>query len=677
MRVLFQLGLLVAFGAFASSCIITEAIHFDPPAGIDQSGSCMCAVCWDRPFCESGATGEFVTRALPTDPCPNDMLGNPMEASTASTRVAGFGLARGAFHCIQPMGRDVDATDNLVDGLCPVDDILRAHLENVDPCIDIPIECRPRTGVDCHDPIPPTPCPPEFMVGATRRACGDNMGDESLQQGQIHATDKLITECGIWGRDVPNGAHPSRYCYVACIQDFPPGSGGGLSCNPLVEDPPEITQSSFPWHLDPAVSGGTIRTPAGEVVPVGLAGQIYLHAPRCAALVSCPVSIPWLEAYVPGDLVVGGYTVHEARLQNPAPIFGATFMIGSAASSPFQLDAGAVLYVTGDVEGHGISEFIFTAPSALIGEINWTLRTFVVTGTFTHSSGAALDIEIHGAIPNLLPIANAGPDQTLECTSPDGAVAHVSALASRDPDGGIQDMISAWWTTQGNAFDLSINGFTADLAVPLGSRHYDLVISDRWGAMSADEVVITVQDTAGPIFETIGMPAGDCLPSDEQVYIFHLGSEIVPQSVDVCSAFTPTYRIVGVASNQPDTGPADVAFGQNALCVRGEQQRRSPTQPSPRTYTVLVQATDEHGNSTTSAVQIHVPDRRAGETCPNGNAAVSTVPNINDPRCTTGGPPPTCQCRTSPIPMTAFPLAVGLGVIAVAAVRRGRRRSRS
>jgi len=46
-------------------------------------------------------------------------------------------------------------------------------------------------------------------------------------------------------------------------------------------------------------------------------------------------------------------------------------------------------------------------------------------------------------IPNLPPTANAGPDQTVECTSPSGANVMLDGSASSDPNG---DALTFTWT---------------------------------------------------------------------------------------------------------------------------------------------------------------------------------------------------------------------------------------
>lgn len=680
-------SLLTAWGILgAPGCLITGHVELQPPDGLLEQGSCMCAVCWDRPFCLS-PTGEVATPA-PDGSCPLDSLGVPMEASVPATAVNIYPEDRiRDFYCIQPMGRDVDATDDVhSDGLsedvCPADEEARARLENVDPCVDVPEACRPLTGMDCGDPPGGPACPAGTMVGARRTGCGparlpDGSFDETL--GRLRAREKVLDSCAVWGRDVPSGATPARYCFTACIGDIEPRSGpfgGGthLACDPELVDPPEVTQSSFPWRLEGSGSEATLTSPSGATTTVALLGDVALHAPSCGPLTDCAVALPWVGAYVDGEVVLDGYVVRNVRMTNVEPIRGATLEGGTGAVSSFELASGAVFYLTGEVDGLGLGQWVFTSPEPLGGTLDWTSRRFEIAGTFSHESGASLALVLRGGLPNYLPIADAGPDLVAECQGPEGALVPLSALGSSDPDGGLNSLISAWWTTRGNAFDLTANGFTTTVLVPLGSREYDLTVSDRWGAMSADEVLVTVSDTSGPVIDEVSLPAGDCLLPDGTLRLFRLGEEIVASGADVCSEVEPTYRIVSVTSNQP-VGAGDVVFGDGALCLRAQQTDSGTGQPAHRYYTVTVEATDAAGNTSTDATTVTIVDLPSGM-CQDGPASAPIVP-AGDARCTEGGPaepPPGCGCRLGA--GTGESALGAAGVLALLVLLRGRRRRR-
>jgi len=97
----------------------------------------------------------------------------------------------------------------------------------------------------------------------------------------------------------------------------------------------------------------------------------------------------------------------------------------------------------------------------------------------------------HGAA-NQPPIANAGPDQVLEATSPAGATAILSAAASSDLDG---DPLSFTWT---GPFG-TLTGISISPTLPLGTTKVMLAVNDGHGNIANASVNITVRDTTPPV----------------------------------------------------------------------------------------------------------------------------------------------------------------------------------
>lgn len=91
---------------------------------------------------------------------------------------------------------------------------------------------------------------------------------------------------------------------------------------------------------------------------------------------------------------------------------------------------------------------------------------------------------------NQAPIADAGPDQTVEATGPDGAQVTLDASGSYDPD---DDILTYTWTWAGG----SATGINPTVTLPLGTTTVTLEVFDGQ-LYDTDTVEVTVQDTIPP-----------------------------------------------------------------------------------------------------------------------------------------------------------------------------------
>ncbi len=92
---------------------------------------------------------------------------------------------------------------------------------------------------------------------------------------------------------------------------------------------------------------------------------------------------------------------------------------------------------------------------------------------------------------NLSPVADAGVNQTVECTSVDGAEVQLDGSGSSDPDG---DPLTYSWTWDGE----STTGVSPTVVLPLGTTTITLVVNDGTADSDPDTVDITVEDTTPP-----------------------------------------------------------------------------------------------------------------------------------------------------------------------------------
>jgi hypothetical protein len=105
---------------------------------------------------------------------------------------------------------------------------------------------------------------------------------------------------------------------------------------------------------------------------------------------------------------------------------------------------------------------------------------------------------------NRPPVADAGPDQILECDGSGKATALLDGSGSSDPDstaGTNDDIVAYAWTEGPQTLETSV---TASVSLGLGVHGVTLTVTDRAGATGSDDALVNVQDTLPP---TIACPA--------------------------------------------------------------------------------------------------------------------------------------------------------------------------
>jgi len=286
-----------------------------------------------------------------------------------------------------------------------------------------------------------------------------------------------------------------------------------------------------------------------------------------------------------------------------------SFMIGAGWGS-----YGLRGYVDGELKG---IEVVNPANiSGTLGNIEAGERNFSVQIHAEEPPGEEeekeLDAFLVGIVDNVKPVAQAGPDRQVECTSPTMTFVVLDGRMSYDPDP--NDFISHYqwfkWNKEQNKWAGISNQPVVPLNLPLGEYPFALHVYDLKLGADKDDLNVKVVDTTPPQLEV--SPIDVCLwPPNHKLAKFELGQEIQTLVQDVCDP-NPSLAIVGVTSNEPDDGQGDghttgdIRWNTSSACVRLKVERSGIGYG--RIYTIRLNAWDHTGgNETYVDVFVRVP----------------------------------------------------------------------
>ena len=200
---------------------------------------------------------------------------------------------------------------------------------------------------------------------------------------------------------------------------------------------------------------------------------------------------------------------------------------------------------------------------------------------------------------NRPPVADAGPDQTVEQDSHAGASVTVDGSGSYDPD---NDSLTYSWTWDGG----SATGVSPTVVLPLGTTTITLVVNDGKVDSDPDTVDITVVDTTPPTIHSVSASPDVLWPPNHKM----VEVTVTVVATDICDA-APVCWILGVNSNEPINGPGDGntepdwEYTDEPLVVL--LRAESAGVGTGRVYSILVECMDASGNITTAMVEVIVP----------------------------------------------------------------------
>ena len=202
-------------------------------------------------------------------------------------------------------------------------------------------------------------------------------------------------------------------------------------------------------------------------------------------------------------------------------------------------------------------------------------------------------------IVNMPPVANAGQDQTVECSAPTTTEVSLDGSGSSDSDG---DSLNYTWEWPLG----TVTGERPYADFPLGTHTVTLTVSD--GELTdTDTVDITVQDITAPTLNVSLSPNVLWPPNHKLVKV----TASIDAS-DTCDV-SPTVKLVSITSNEPDDGKGDghkgtdiqgAEFGTDdrEFLLRAERSGKV----TDRIYTVTYEATDASGNVVVASAKVTV-----------------------------------------------------------------------
>jgi serine protease len=227
------------------------------------------------------------------------------------------------------------------------------------------------------------------------------------------------------------------------------------------------------------------------------------------------------------------------------------------------------------------------------------------------------------SIINVPPVADAGPDQTLECESHDGAEVTLDGSGSFDDN---DDILTYTWYLEGDVIAGPTNEDMSTVTLPLGVHAVILEVDDG-EYTDTDTVTITIEDTTPPDIAVNSEPAV-LWPPNHRYHVIRL-SDLDIEVSDICDpdVSAADVRITEAWSDEEENAAADDGNTLDDIIIGGTcdfvrlRAERIGEGGNGRVYTLKLEVADASGNVGTTTYDVHVPH----------DAAVSPVAVKDDP----------------------------------------------
>jgi hypothetical protein len=233
-------------------------------------------------------------------------------------------------------------------------------------------------------------------------------------------------------------------------------------------------------------------------------------------------------------------------------------------------------------------------------------------------SDLLLSLDVAGEISNLPPTADAGTDQTVECSTAEVTNVVLDASGSSDLD---DNLVLYSWLRGGRAgVEVGFDPMSK-IEQSLGTQTYIARVIDQFGEADEDSTVVEVVDTTPPVLNcSVVVPVINQTNHDLVTVGF------TATAVDQCEGELP--MIVNVFADEDDESTGDGVQSPDAKNVAvGSLRLRAERTGSGdgRVYLIIPEATDSSGNRGFSCCTVTVPsaNTRAAHTAAAQQAAAA------------------------------------------------------
>lgn len=234
-------------------------------------------------------------------------------------------------------------------------------------------------------------------------------------------------------------------------------------------------------------------------------------------------------------------------------------------------------------------------------------------------SDVLLSLDVAGEISNRPPTADAGADQTVECSTAQVTNVVLDASGSSDLD---DNLVLYSWLRGGRAgVEVGFDPIST-IEQSLGTQTYVTRVIDQFGEADEDSVVVEVVDTTPPL-----LSCSVVVPVINQTNHNLVTVGFAATAVDQCEGVLPmTINVFADENDEENTGDGlqspdakNIAVG--SLRLRAERKGGG----DGRVYLIIPEATDSSGNRGFSCCTVTVPhdDTRAAQTSAAQQAAAA------------------------------------------------------